>query len=131
MSICVNAINMPTGQIDIGNGRMYNLRVMAKIAIIETGGKQYVVGKDDVLSVEKLASTEAGKKVTFDKVLLVDDGKKTQVGTPYVAGAKVSAEVIENGLGKKVRIVRFREKSRYLKRKGHRQPYTKVKITAV
>jgi len=104
---------------------------MAKISVIETGGKQYVVSEDDALSVEKLDGAEAGGKITFDKVLLLDDGKSVQVGTPYIEGAKVSAEVVESGRAKKVRIIRFRAKSRHLKRKGHRQPYTKVKIAKV
>lgn len=102
---------------------------MAKIAIIETGGKQYVVMNDSVITIEKLESD--GKKVTFDKVLLVDDGSKAQVGKPYVSGAKVSAEVVEEGKSDKVTVIRYRAKSRYAKKKGHRQPFTKVRITAL
>jgi large subunit ribosomal protein L21 len=102
-----------------------------KIAVIETGGKQYIVGKDNILSIEKLDEAAEGKKITFDKVLLIDDGKSVQVGTPYIDGATVTAEVMENGRAKKIRIIRFRAKSRYLVRKGHRQPYTKVKIASV
>ncbi len=105
---------------------------MSKIAIIETGGKQYVVAKDSVLHVEKLADAHtAGDKVTFDKVLLTDDGSDTKVGAPYVKGAKVSAELIEEGRDAKVTVIRYRQKSRYFKKKGHRQPYAKVKITSV
>lgn len=103
---------------------------MAKIAIIETGGKQYVVTNDTVLTVEKL-DAEAGKSVTFDKVLLVDDGAKAQVGKPYVAGAKVTAEVIEEGRDSKVTVIHYRPKSRYYKKRGHRQHFTKVRITAL
>jgi large subunit ribosomal protein L21 len=102
---------------------------MAKIAIIETGGKQYVVTNDTVLTVEKLE--HSGKAVTFDKVLLVDDGAKAQVGKPYVSGAKVSAEVVDEGRDSKVTVIRYRAKSRYAKKKGHRQPFTKVRITAL
>lgn len=102
---------------------------MAKIAIIETGGKQYVVTNDTVLTVEKLE--HSGKTVTFDKVLLVDDGAKAQVGKPYVAGASVKAEVIEEGRADKVTVIRYRPKSRYAKKKGHRQPFSKVRITAL
>lgn len=102
---------------------------MAKIAIIETGGKQYVVTNDTVLTVEKLPN--AGKTITFDKVLLVDDGAKAQVGKPYVSGAKVTAELIEEGRSPKVTVIRYRAKSRYAKKKGHRQPFTKVRITAL
>jgi large subunit ribosomal protein L21 len=105
---------------------------MSKIAIIETGGKQYVVKEDDVLSVEKIGGEKKpGSKLTFDKVLLVDDGKAAKVGTPHVSGVKVEAELIEDGLGKKISVIRFKAKSRYFKKKGHRQPYTKVKITKI
>lgn len=105
---------------------------MAKIAIIETGGKQYLVTQDSVLNIEKLSGVgEAGSKITFDKVLLTDDGKETKVGSPYVAGATVSAELVEEGRGKKVTVIRYRQKSRYFKKRGHRQPYTKVRITAL
>jgi large subunit ribosomal protein L21 len=105
---------------------------MAKIAIIETGGKQYVVTQDSVLDVEKIKGINAaGAKITFDKVLLIDDGKETQVGAPYVSGAKVSAELVEEGRDAKVTVIRYRQKSRYSKKKGHRQPYAKVRITAL
>ncbi|MBI2610384.1 50S ribosomal protein L21 [Candidatus Kaiserbacteria bacterium] len=104
---------------------------MAKIAIIETGGKQYVVTKDSVLSVEKLDVSEKGDKVTFDKVLLTDDGSETKVGSPYISGAKVSAELIEAGKGDKVTVIRYRQKSRHFVKKGHRQPYAKVRITGL
>lgn len=103
---------------------------MAKIAIIEAGGKQYVVTQDSVLNVEKIPGQKGGK-ITFDKVLLTDDGKETKVGAPYVSGAKVSAELIEEGRAKKVTVIRYRQKSRYFKKKGHRQPYTKIRITAL
>lgn len=105
---------------------------MAKIAIIETGGKQYVVTQDSVLDVEKLdGANKEGDKITFDKVLLTDDGKETKVGAPYVSGAKVSAELVENGRAPKVTVIRYRQKSRYYKKKGHRQPFAKVRITAL
>ncbi|MBI4080074.1 50S ribosomal protein L21 [Candidatus Kaiserbacteria bacterium] len=105
---------------------------MAKIAIIETGGKQYVVTKDSVLNVEKLEDvSEKGDKVTFDKVLLTDDGSETKVGSPYISGAKVSAELVESGRAKKVTIIRYRQKSRHFVKRGHRQPYAKVRITGL
>src|SRR3989344_2279388 len=103
---------------------------MAKIAIIETGGKQYLVMQDSVLDVEKLPA-EKGGKLTFDKVLLTDNGKETKVGNPYVSGAKVSAELVEEGRAPKVTIIRYRQKSRYFTKKGHRQPFSKVRITAL
>lgn len=103
---------------------------MAKIAIVETGGKQYLVTQDSVLNIEKLPAAKDGK-ITFEKVLLIDDGKETKVGAPYISGVKVSAEVVEEGRAKKVVVIRYREKSRYFKKRGHRQPYTKVRITAL
>lgn len=103
---------------------------MAKIAVIQTGGKQYLVSEGDVLSVEKLPESKGGK-VSFDSVLLVDDGSKATVGSPMVKGAKVSAEIIEEGRDKKVTVIHYRAKSRYFKKRGHRQPFTKVKITAL
>ncbi|TSC63215.1 MAG: large subunit ribosomal protein L21 [Parcubacteria group bacterium Athens0416_74] len=105
---------------------------MAKIAIIETGGKQYVVTQDSVLDVETIKGADkAGAKITFDKVLLTDDGAKTVVGAPYIKGAEVSAELVENARDKKVIVLRYRQKSRYAKKKGHRQEYAKVRITAI
>ena len=102
---------------------------MAKIAIIETGGKQYVASEGAVLTIEKLDSKDG--KITFDSVLLTDDGTKTTLGMPRVAGAKVTAEVIDEGRDDKVTVIRYRPKSRYFKRRGHRQPYTTVKILSV
>lgn len=101
---------------------------MAKIAVIQTGGKQYIVTDGDVLNIEKV---EAGKdgKVTFDQVLLVDDGSKVTVGSPTISGAKVSGEVLEQGRDKKVTVIHYRAKSRYFKKRGHRQPFSKVKIS--
>ena len=105
---------------------------MAKIAVIETGGKQYVVADGSVLTIEKLdGSFTKGDTITFDKVLLTDDGTTTKVGTPYIAGAKISTEFVEQGRKAKVTILRFREKSRSKRKQGHRQPYTKVKVTAL
>ena len=103
---------------------------MAKIAVIETGGKQYVVSDGAVVVVEKLPAQKGGK-VTFDKVMLVDDGSSVTAGAPYVSGASVSAEVIDEGKADKVRVIKYRQKSRYFKKRGHRQPFTKVKITAL
>jgi large subunit ribosomal protein L21 len=100
---------------------------MSKFAIIATGAKQYLVKDGDVISVEKLGKEE-GDKVSFDQVLLTADGDTVKVGTPNVSGAKVTGEVIENGRDAKKVVLRYRQKSRYMKKKGHRQPYTKVKI---
>lgn len=103
---------------------------MSKIAIIETGSKQHLVKEGDVITVEKLSHAK-GDKVSFDKVLLTDDGKETKVGTPHVSGVKVAGEVVAEGREAKVTVLRYRQKSRYFKKKGHRQPFTKVKITNV
>jgi len=105
---------------------------MSKMAVIKTGGKQYLVKEGDVISVEKLSgkAVESGK-ISFDEVFLVDDGKGTKVGDPTVKGAKVSAEVVEHGRDRKVTVIRYRAKSRYFKKKGHRQPFTKVKISSI
>lgn len=101
-------------------------------AVIKTGGKQYKVQEGDVISIEKLAGEhKAGDKVTFDEVVLTDSGSATKVGTPVVSGAKVEAEFIEDGKEKKVRIQKFKSKSNYSKVTGHRQPFSKVKITKV
>lgn len=99
-------------------------------AIIETGGKQYKVSEGDVVSVEKLAPSADGK-VSFDKVLLKDDGKETVIGTPYVKGSVVSAVVAKEGRGKKKIVFRFHPKTRYRKTKGHRQAYTAVSISKI
>jgi len=98
-------------------------------AVIKTGGKQYKVAEGDVLSVEKLSHKD--KKVSFDEVLLVVNSKDVKVGKPTVSGAKVEAEVLEEGKGKKKIVFRYKSKTRYKKKKGHRQPFTKVKITKI
>ncbi len=101
-------------------------------AVIETGGKQYRVSEGEIIKVEKLSDDyKEGDEVVFDSVLLTDDGEKTEVGDPYVKKTKVIGEFIENGRAKKVSVTRFRSKSRYFKRKGHRQHFTKVKIKSI
>lgn len=101
-------------------------------AVIATGGKQYVVHEGDFLNVEKIAGDhKEGGKIEFENVLLVDDGKGTKVGEPTVSGAKVVAEFVEEGRGKKIEVIRYRSKSRYFKNRGHRQPYTRVKVTKI
>lgn len=96
-------------------------------AIIVTGGKQYNVSEGDTLFIEKLP-VEAGDDVTFDQVLAIVDGENTKFGAPTVAGASVSAKVVKNGKGKKIRVFKYIPKKGYRKRQGHRQPYTKVEI---
>ncbi len=95
-------------------------------AIIETGGKQYYVTEGTILYIEKL-DAEAGSKVKFDKVLMVND----VVGFPYVTGATVEAEVVKNGKAKKIRIFKYNQKKNYRRTQGHRQPYTKVEIKKI
>ena len=99
-------------------------------AIIVTGGKQYVVSEGDTLFIEKL-NAEAGETVVFDEVLAIVDGAKSKIGTPVVKGAKVEANVVKNGKGKKIRIFKYNPKKGYRKRQGHRQPYTKVEIAKI
>jgi len=104
-----------------------------EIAIIETGGKQYTVSKGDLIRIEKLAAVKGkeykeGDKITFDKVLLVDDGKDTTIGTPYIEKAKVTATISKIGRAQKVTVIHYKQKSRYFKKAGHRQPYFAVKI---
>ena len=103
---------------------------MSKFAIIETGGKQYRVSEGDVITIEKLPEDyNQGDKIVFDKVLMTDDGKSAQIGTPYLAGANVTTELVDQGRAKKVTVIRYKAKSRYFKKKGHRQPFMKVKVT--
>ena len=99
-------------------------------AIIVTGGKQYKVAEGETLFIEKLPA-EAGEQVVFDQVLAVLDGESATIGTPTVSGAKVEAKVMKNGKGKKIRIFKYNPKKGYRRRQGHRQPYTKVQISAV
>ena len=99
-------------------------------AIIVTGGKQYRVQKGDVVFVEKL-NAEEGSTVKFENVLAVGGEGDTKVGTPNVEGASVEAKVVKNGKGKKLNIITYRAKKGSARRMGHRQPYTKVEITAI
>lgn len=103
-----------------------------EFAVIETGGKQYRVAEGDTVTIEKLADDQAvGKSVTFDKVLMVDDGVNTTLGDPYIKGATVRGSVTDAGKAKKVTVIKYKQKVRYFKKRGHRQPYVKVKITKI
>lgn len=99
-------------------------------AVIETGGKQYRVQEGDVITIEKL-NVAAGDDITFDKVLLLNDGAQVQVGAPILEAAKVFGSVVENGKGEKVIIFKYKSKKDYRKKQGHRQPYTMVKIESL
>ncbi len=97
-------------------------------AIIETGGKQYRIAEGDVFKVEKIAEHKAGDTVVFDKVLLIDDGEKVEVGTPYLEDKTIEVTLTEEGKGKKLHIQKFKSKSRYKRRVGHRQSFAKVEV---
>ena len=99
-------------------------------AVIKTGGKQYRVREGDTLRIEKLAA-EAGAKVQFDQILMVGEGDKVSVGTPYLSGSQVSATVISQGRGDKIKVVKFKRRKNYLRRNGHRQSFTEVEITKI
>ena len=99
-------------------------------AVIETGGKHYKVSEGDVIYIEKL-EVEAGADVAFDKVLLIGEGSDVKVGAPLVDGVSVAGKVIKNDKAKKVVVYKYKPKKGYLKKQGHRQPYTKVEITKI
>ena len=99
-------------------------------AIIESCGKQYKVAEGDIVFFEKL-DAEEGKKVTFDKVILVSEEGKIQIGNPYVKGIKVEGKVVSHGKHKKIIVYKMKPKKNYRRKQGHRQPYTKVEITSI
>jgi large subunit ribosomal protein L21 len=101
-------------------------------AVIATGGKQYKVKVGDIVKIEKLdGEHQVGGKVSFDKVLLVDSAGETTLGAPYVAGSVVEAEIKEIDRDAKVTVIHYKQKSKYFKKYGHRQPYFKVQITSI
>ena len=99
-------------------------------AVIMTGGKQYKVREGDRLRIEKLAAPEGGT-LEFDRVLMVSDGDTVKVGSPYVEGGRVHATVDAHGRGAKINVVKFKRRKNYLRRMGHRQDFTEVRITAI
>jgi large subunit ribosomal protein L21 len=99
-------------------------------AIIRTGGKQYPVEKGTVLKIEKLAH-DAGQEFTFEDVLLVENDSDIMLGNPLVSGAKVKAKVLSQGRGKKQIVFKYKNKTRYSVKNGHRQPFTEVEITDI
>lgn len=99
-------------------------------AIIETGGKQYKVTPGKKLKVEKL-NVEVGGEFVFDKVLLTADGENVKIGTPYVGGAKVEGKVLKQGRDEKKIVFKYHSKTRYRKKKGHRQHFTEVEISRI
>lgn len=99
-------------------------------AVIESGGKQHRVEEGEVLRLEKI-EVATGESIDFDKVLMVVNGDAINIGAPVVEGAKVTAEVLSHGRGEKVKIIKFRRRKHSMKRQGHRQWYTEVKITGI
>ncbi|MEK7208893.1 MAG: 50S ribosomal protein L21 [Patescibacteria group bacterium] len=98
-----------------------------KLAVIKTGGKQYQVAEGDSLKIEKLDT--ADQKIIFNEVLLTADGERVQVGRPLVAGAKVEAENLGASRSKKVLVFKYKSKTRHRVKRGHRQPFTQIKIS--
>ena len=99
-------------------------------AVIQSGGKQHRVSPGDVLKLEKLQGG-SGDSVTFDQVLLTSDGKNTKIGKPYLSKASVKARVVQQGRDRKVAVVKFKAKKRYLRRKGHRQHFTQLQVMEI
>lgn len=101
-------------------------------AVIETGGKQYLVKSGEAIKIEKLP-TDVGGTITFDKVLLMadDDGLNVEIGKPYLAGVAITGEVTEQGRSKKILVVKYKRKVRYTRTRGHRQHFTKVTLAKV
>lgn len=99
-------------------------------AVIETGGKQYKVAPGDRIKIEQL-NTAPGKAVVFDRVLLTADGATVAVGTPYLSGVQIEGKTVQQGRHKKIIVFKYHSKTRYRKKKGHRQPYTEVEITEI
>lgn len=107
-----------------------------EFAVIQTGGKQYKVKKGDEIKIEKIlgdrgTTLKEGDKVVFDKVLLVDNGSDTTIGTPFIDKAKVTATITKVGVLPKVNVIKYKQKSKYFKKNGHKQPYFQVKIEEV
>ncbi len=105
-------------------------KLAVTFAVIESGGKQHRVTEGEILRLEKL-DVAPGAEVVFDKVLMLADGERIEVGAPYVAGSQVKAEVLAHDRAKKVTIIKFRRRQDYHKKQGHRQWFTAVKITGI
>ena len=100
------------------------------LAVIRTGGKQYLVSPGQKIKIEKVEAKE-GSEIKFDEVLLLEKGKKLEIGTPLVKEVKVTGKIIRHGKGKKVIVFKYKPKTRYKVKKGHRQPFTEVEITKI
>jgi len=100
------------------------------LAVIKTGGKQYIVKAGDKLKIEKLNKKE-GEQIAFSEVLLLEKDEKIQIGTPIISGAKVEAKILKHGKGDKIIVFKYKAKKRYSRKIGHRQPYTEIEITGI
>lgn len=100
------------------------------LAVIKTGGKQYLVSPGDKVKIEKIDEKE-GSEVTFDEVLLLKKGKRIEIGNPLVKGAKVIGKIISQGKGKKIIVFKWKAKTRYKVKRGHRQSFTEVEIQKI
>ena len=102
------------------------------LAVIETGGKQYLISPNQRIKIEKIKTAKEGEEIIFDKVLLlVDDKDKVTIGKPYLEGVKVVAQIEKSGRGKKIIVFRYHSKTRYKKKKGHRQPYMRAVVKEI
>ena len=99
-------------------------------AVFKTGGKQYRASTGDILKVEKIEA-EKGSTLELDQVLMVGDGEDVKIGTPYLEGGKVTATVIDQGRGKKIKIIKFKRRKNYRRQMGHRQYFTQIEITGI
>ena len=114
----------------------YSAAMEKEFAIIETGGKQYMVAAGDTVKIEKIKGkdnkeSKVGDALVFDRVLMVDNGSDTTLGDPFIKGAKVSATLSKIGRAKKIDVIKYKAKSNYFKKRGHRQPFFEVKITGL
>ena len=100
------------------------------LAVVKTGGKQYIVKEGDTLDIEKIEGDE-GSKIALESILLINDDKNIKVGAPLVEGAKLEAEIVKQFKGKKVEIVKYKKKTGYRRKTGHRQQYTKIKVLKI
>ena len=101
-----------------------------KFAVIKTGGKQYIAQEAEKLKVEKIIGEE-GQEIEFDQVLLVSDGKKIELGQPYLENKTVKAKILKQSRAKKITVIKYKPKTRYRKKTGHRQSYTEVEILKI
>ena len=99
-------------------------------AVFESGGKQHRVVEGEVVRLERLEG-EPGDEIVFDRVLMIAEGDDIAIGEPLIAGGQVTGEVLTQGRGRKIRVIKFKRRKNYLRRKGHRQAYTDVRITAI